>query len=94
MNGEFKLEEEEEEYKVETVLLNSIDDWGGEGIDADDKRDGDVDSECLIDVDINGEDNNEEDIKVEYAKAKLFLDYVNEFSRTECNHSGFNLSLD
>ena len=39
-------------------------------------------------------DNEDEDLEVWYAKAKLCLDHVNKFSRTVCDHSGFALSID
>ena len=92
-DGESEPEEGGEEYEVETVP-NNDNDWRGEGIHADDDSDSDDDSECLIDIDTDIEDNNEEYIEVWYAKAKLFLDHVNKFSRTVCDHPGFNLSLD
>ena len=62
LDGEFKPE-----------VPNNDNDWEGEGIDADDKSDGYADSEYLIDVDTDVENNNEEDIEVWCAKANFFL---------------------
>ena len=54
-DGEFEPEEEEEQ-KVETVEKGD-DDWGGEGIDANNNSDVDADSDCTIDVDTDVKGN-------------------------------------
>ena len=97
-DGEFVPEEEvveeEEEYEVETVEKDDDNDWGGAGVDTNDDTNGDADSQGLIDTDTDNEFDDKGYIEVWYAKAKLFLDHVNDFSRTVCEHPGFNLSLD
>ena len=48
-----------------------------------------------IDIDTDNEFDNKRYIRQGwYAKAKLFLDHVNTFRRTVCDHPRFNLSLD
>ena len=94
-DGEFKLEEKEKEEECEVEIVpNNDDDWGWVGINGDDDSDGDNNLECSIDIDTGVEDDNEEDIVVWCAKAKLFLDCVNDFNRVVSEYRGLNLSLD
>ena len=53
-----------------------------------------MDSQGSIDMDTDNKLNDNGDIEVWYAKVKIFLNNVNNFSRTVCEHPGFNLSLD
>ena len=65
-----------------------------QGIDTDDDSNGNTNLQGSIDIETNTEFDDEEDIEVWYAKAKLFLDNVNTFGRVVYEHPGFNLSLD
>jgi hypothetical protein len=82
------------QFQSDTVNRGEDDSYDEEEEEDDEDEDEEEDDDDEMDLETDDEYDTGIDLELWYAKAKLILDHVNDFSSSLCEYPGFALSLD